>query len=103
MSTNTLEATNTNTTTNMRVDEPPLYNVIIYNDIDTHPLFVADILKIVFGKSDEEVEEIIFTAESKGQAIICVCPKDIAISYEMLANKIISRTPYPLKIKAMPQ
>ena len=49
MSTNTLEATNTTTNTNMRVNEPPLYNVIIYNDIDTHPLFVADILKIVFG------------------------------------------------------
>ncbi len=78
---------------------PKLYRVILLNDDYTTFDFVIEVLKSVFGKSEEDAINITLKVDRDGSAVVGVYPYEIA---EMKVNKVhtLARSAgYPLRAR----
>jgi len=78
---------------------PKLYKVILLNDDYTTFDFVIEILKTVFGKTEEEAINLTLKVDREGKAVVGVYPYEIA---EMKVNKVhtLARNAgYPLRAR----
>lgn len=80
--------------------EPPLYEVLIFNDDVTTIDFVFMVLSEVFGKTDVESEVIINEAQVKGSAVVGVYSLDIAQTKVNKASVMAKNAGFPLRLEA---
>ncbi len=61
-----------------KLDEPPLYEVILLNDDYTTMDFVVGVLKEFFHKSEQEAQRLMLAIHELGEAVCAICPREIA-------------------------
>lgn len=80
-----------------KVDEPPLYKVILLNDDYTTFDFVVSILTGIFGKSVPEAINITNDVHRKGSGVCGVFSRDIAETKIDLVTRNSKRAGFPLR------
>lgn len=66
--------------TNIKIEEPKHYNVIMWNDDFTTMEFVVEILTEIFRKDYLTAQAIMLNVHEKGQATVGKYPYDIAMT-----------------------
>lgn len=89
----------TDTIVKTKIMPPSLYKVLLLNDDKTPMEFVVDLLIEVFGKSEEEAEQLMWEIHTKGRGIAGVYTKDIAFQKHYEALTIAAQFGHPLQVK----
>lgn len=87
----------TRTKKKAKVDEPPLYKVILLNDDYTTFDFVVSVLTGIFGKSVPEAVTITTDVHQKGAGVCGVFPRDIAETKVDLVARNSKEAGFPLR------
>ena len=92
---------NTQTSQDTQVEEktavPRKYSVIFHNDDFTPMEFVAELLMLIFNKSDQEAMVLTEQVHLQGKAVVATYPKNIA---QMKVNQVLEAAKaneFPLK------
>jgi ATP-dependent Clp protease adaptor protein ClpS len=85
------------TRTQKRVQEPPLYQVLLHNDDYTTMEFVIEILMVVFNRSMEDATRIMLNVHRNGVGICGVYPYDIAETKVETVEVLAISSGFPLK------
>ncbi len=80
-----------------KVEEPPLFKVILLNDDYTTFDFVVSILTGVFGKSVPEAIQITNDVHRKGSGLCGVYPRDIAETKVDMVARNSKQAGFPLR------
>jgi ATP-dependent Clp protease adaptor protein ClpS len=80
-----------------KLEEPPMFRVVLNNDDYTTMEFVVMVLMSVFRKSHGEAQEIMLNVHKKGRGICGVYPFDIAETKVKQVELISEKHKYPLK------
>lgn len=88
--------TNSDTISEIRVKEPPLYRVLMHNDDKTTMDFVVTILCNVFNKDPEEATKIMWTIHTTGLGVCGVYPREIAETRIGRVHSAASHAGFPL-------
>ena len=94
---NTDITTEEKTTTHERVQEPPLYQVLLHNDDYTTMEFVIEILMVVFNRSMEDAARIMMNVHKNGVGICGVYPYEIAETKVEIVEVLARSSDFPLK------
>lgn len=94
---NTDIATEEKTTTHERIQEPPLYQVLLHNDDYTTMEFVIEILMVVFNRSMEDATRIMMNVHKNGVGICGVYPYEIAETKVEIVEVLARSSDFPLK------
>jgi len=78
-------------------DEPPLYNVLLFNDDYTTMQFVIEVLMYVFNKSVEESTRIMINVHKKGVGLCGTYPYELAETKVDTVKKLARENGFPLK------
>ena len=89
--------TNEETRTRKRVQEPPLYRVLIHNDDYTTMEFVIEILMVVFKRSMEDATRIMLNVHENGIGICGVYSYEIAETKVESVEVLARSSDFPLK------
>jgi len=81
----------------IRLDEPPLYRVLLLNDDYTTMEFVVEVLKHVFRKSEEEATHIMLNVHHTGVGVCGLYPFEIAETKVDRVHSIAREKGFPLK------
>jgi len=84
--------------TNIKIEEPRKYKVIMHNDDFTTMEFVVAILNIIFNKSLEKANKIMMEVHKSGKGIAGIYPYDIAISKANKAMIMAKEEGFPFKL-----
>jgi ATP-dependent Clp protease adaptor protein ClpS len=90
-------ATNEETRTHKRVQEPPLYRVLLHNDDYTTMEFVIEILMVVFKRSMEDATRIMLNVHKNGIGICGVYSYEIAETKVESVEVLARSSDFPLK------
>ena len=92
----------TRSETKKRLEEPPMYRVMLYNDDFTTKEFVVQILIEVFHKASAEATELMWRIHRMGRGVAGVFSREIAET-KAAAVKILAReNEFPLRIEIEP-
>jgi ATP-dependent Clp protease adaptor protein ClpS len=80
-----------------RLDEPPLYRVLLLNDDYTTMDFVVDVLRGVFHKSEPEATRIMLDVHHNGVGVCGLYPYDIAETKVEMVESLARERGFPLK------
>lgn len=80
-----------------RVEEPPLYRVILLNDDYTTMEFVVEILTYVFNKGLESATRIMLEVHRNGMGVCGVYPLDVAETKVETVHALAREHGFPLK------
>ncbi len=80
-----------------RVEEPPLYRVILLNDDYTTMEFVVEILTYVFNKGLESATRIMLEVHRNGMGVCGVYPLDVAETKVETVHALAKEHGFPLK------
>ena len=83
--------------TDIEVEEPPMYKVMLLNDDYTTMEFVVEVLVYVFQKSPEEATRIMLNVHRKGVGICGVYPFEIAETKVNTVETLARENGFPLK------
>lgn len=83
--------------------EPRRYRVIILNDDFTTFEFVIEVMMIVFGKTQQQAEEIAEETHIRQKALVGRYPLDIAKSKVAKATRMARSEGFPLKFDIQPE
>lgn len=83
--------------------EPRRYNVMILNDDFTTFEFVIEVMIIVFGKTQQQAEEIAEETHIRQKALVGRYPLDIAKSKVAKATRMARSEGFPLKFDIQPE
>ena len=83
--------------------EPRKHNVIILNDDFTTFEFVIEVMMTVFGKTQQQAEEIAEETHIRQKAVVGRYPLDIARSKVAKATRMARAEGYPLKFDIQPE
>ena len=78
------------------LDEPPMYRVILHNDDYTTMEFVVHILTMIFHKSEQESEQIMLDVHKKGKGVCGVYTREIAQTKVEQVRVLAKQNQYPL-------
>lgn len=81
------------------ITEPSLYNVIYMNDDQTTMEFVIESLKIVFGYSDDDAEQITIKIHEEGSAVVATLPYEMAEQKGIEVTLLARNNGFPLNVK----
>jgi len=84
------------TKTKTKTERPPLWKVILLNDVYTPREFVVQVLKAVFRMNQEHAYKVMMTAHQKGACVIAVYTKDVADTKAKEATELGKQKGYPL-------
>jgi len=84
------------TETDIRLEKPKLYKVILHNDDFTTMDFVVFVLEYVFNRSEAESLTIMLKVHNDGMGIAGVYPLDIANMKSQKAINLARAREYPL-------
>ena len=85
------------TWTHKRVQEPPLYQVLLHNDDYTTMEFVIEILMAVFNRSMEDATRIMLNVHRNGIGICGTYPYEIAETKVEIVEVLARKSDFPLK------
>jgi len=83
--------------TEIEVDEPPMYKVLLLNDDYTTMDFVVEVLVYVFQKPPEEATLIMLNVHRKGVGVCGLYPFEIAETKVNLVKNLARENGFPLK------
>jgi ATP-dependent Clp protease adaptor protein ClpS len=83
--------------TDIEVDEPPMYKVLLLNDDYTTMDFVVEVLVYVFQKPPEEATLIMLNVHRKGVGVCGIYPYEIAETKVNLVENLARENGFPLK------
>jgi len=83
--------------TDIEVDEPPMYKVMLLNDDYTTMDFVVEVLVYVFQKPPEEATLIMLNVHRKGVGVCGIYPYEIAETKVNLVENLARENGFPLK------
>ena len=79
-----------------KIEEPPLYRVILHNDDYTTMEFVVNILETIFQKSREQAEMLTMQIHITGEAVCGVYTYEIAVTKADQVKKLARENSFPL-------
>lgn len=82
----------------LKYKEPPMYNVIMFNDDVTTMDFVVMVLQRIFRKSAADAETIMLKIHNEGSAVVGTYSKDIAESKVGLTRSLAKQYGFPLEL-----
>ena len=80
-----------------KIDEPPLYKVILLNDDYTTFDFVVSVLTGIFGKPVPEAIRITNDVHQKGSGVCGIFPRDVAETKVDLVARSSNEAGFPLR------
>jgi len=83
--------------TDIEVEEPPMYKVMLLNDDYTTMDFVVEVLVYVFQKPPDEATLIMLNVHRKGVGICGVYPYEIAETKVHTVENLARENGFPLK------
>ncbi|UCD81568.1 MAG: ATP-dependent Clp protease adapter ClpS [Desulfobacterales bacterium] len=83
--------------TDIEVDEPPMYKVMLLNDDYTTMDFVVEVLVYVFQKPPEEATLIMLNVHRKGVGVCGIYPYEIAETKVNTVENLARENGFPLK------
>ena len=81
----------------LEVDEPPMYKVMLLNDDYTTMEFVIEVLVYVFKKSPEEATRIMLNVHRKGVGVCGIYPFEVAETKVNTVETLARENGFPLK------
>jgi ATP-dependent Clp protease adaptor protein ClpS len=89
--------------TREKLEEPPLYKVMMFNDDYTPMEFVVHMLKSVFRKSDSDAVQIMLDIHHKGFAVVGLFSYEVAETKTHQVNETAQKHEFPLLTKFEPE
>ena len=89
--------------TRPKVERPPRFKVVLYNDDYTPMAFVVGVLEIVFQKSPAESNALMLRIHRSGSGIAGVYPLEIAETKVSTVHKMAEERGYPLRAGVEPE
>ena len=83
--------------TDRKVEEPPMYRVMLLNDDYTTMEFVIEVLVYVFKKSAEEATRIMLNVHRSGVGICGIYPYEVAETKVNTVETLARENQFPLK------
>ncbi len=83
--------------TDLDVDEPPMYKVMLLNDDYTTMEFVVEVLVYVFKKSPEEAIRIMLNVHRKGVGVCGIYSFEVAETKVNTVETLARENGFPLK------
>jgi len=83
--------------TDLEVDEPPMYRVMLLNDDYTTMEFVVEVLIYVFQKSPEEAARIMLNVHRNGVGVCGTYPYEVAETKVNTVETLARENQFPLK------
>ncbi|KPK00049.1 MAG: Clp protease ClpS [Desulfobacterales bacterium SG8_35] len=80
-----------------KVNEPPLYKVLLHNDDYTSMEFVVLLLEKVFNKTTPEATRIMLNVHQQGIGVAGVYNKEIAETKVAIVHDLAQKNEYPLR------
>ncbi len=78
------------------LDEPPMYRVVLHNDDYTTMEFVVHVLKTIFHKSEQESERIMLAVHEQGRGVCGVYTREIAQTKVEQVKRLAKQNQFPL-------
>ena len=89
--------------TELQVQRPRLYKVMLVNDDFTPREFVVMVLKAEFGLNESQASRVMMTAHQRGVCVVAVFTRDIAESKATNATDAGRKKGYPLLFTTEPE
>ena len=89
--------------TELKVERPRLYKVMLINDDFTPREFVVLVLKAEFGLGEDRASRIMVTAHQRGACLVAVFTKDVAEAKATSATDAARKREYPLLFTTEPE
>ena len=83
--------------TRQKVEEPPMYKVLLLNDDYTTMDFVILVLEIVFHKDNQEATKIMIKVHQEGKGLAGVFTRDVAETKSAIVHDLAHKNDHPLK------
>ena len=83
--------------TDIEVEEPPMYKVMLLNDDYTTMEFVVEVLVYVFKKSAEEATRIMLNVHRSGVGVCGLYPYEVAETKVNTVESLARENGFPLK------
>ena len=91
-----------NRSTRVKVREPQMYNVIMYNDDFTPMDFVVEILMSIFHKKEQDAFRLMYAVHRGSKAVAGTYVFDIAETKKTEAIKRARKEGYPFRLETEP-
>ncbi len=78
------------------LDEPPMYRVVLHNDDYTTMEFVVHILKTIFHKNETESERIMLAVHEQGRGVCGIYTREIAQTKVEQVTTLAKQNQFPL-------
>ena len=85
-----------------KLEEPPMFKVVIYNDDFTTKAFVVEILVIIFHKGAAEATELMWQVHRKGRGVAGIYPREVAETKIATARTLARENGFPLQLSMEP-
>lgn len=85
-----------------RVDEPPMYRVLLHNDDYTPRVFVVEILVTLFHKGVAEATELMWRVHHGKKGVAGIYPREIAETKVATVTLLARENGFPLRISYEP-
>ena len=83
--------------TRQKVEEPPMYKVLLLNDDYTTMDFVILVLEVVFHKDNQEATRIMLKVHQEGKGVAGVFTRDVAETKAAIVHDLAHKNDHPLK------
>jgi len=83
----------------IKLEEPPMYDVVFLNDNITTTDFVVRVLKQIFNKTQEQADTIMKYIHKAGQGIVGTYVHEVAEQKGIETTLIARQEGFPLQIK----
>ena len=89
--------------TQLKVERPKLYKVMLVNDDFTPREFVVTVLRAEFRLSDSQAQRVMMTAHRRGVCVVAVFTRDVAEAKATNATDLARKKGYPLLFTTEPE
>ncbi len=89
--------------TELKVEKPRLYKVMLLNDDFTPREFVVTVLRHEFRLGEAQARRVMTTAHQRGVCVVAVFPKDVAETKATNATDAGRKKGYPLMFTTEPE
>lgn len=93
----------TRTRTDKKVQQPPMYRVLLHNDDYTTREFVVWILQTVFNRAEVEAVQIMLHVHHNGVGVAGVYPYDVAEAKVRKTSELAEQNEFPLLTTMEPE